>query len=43
MGGWMGSAGHRQNILYPGVVHIGVAVATSAGGTPYWTMVLAAP
>jgi uncharacterized protein YkwD len=43
MGGWMGSAGHRQNILYAGVVHIGVAVATSSGGTPYWTMVLAAP
>jgi uncharacterized protein YkwD len=43
MGGWMGSAGHRQNILYPGVVHIGVAVATSSSGSPYWTMVLAAP
>ena len=43
MSGWMGSAGHRQNILYPGVVHVGVAVATSSSGTPYWTMVLAAP
>jgi uncharacterized protein YkwD len=43
MGGWMGSDGHRRNILYPDVVHIGVAVAHSAGGTPYWTMVLASP
>ena len=42
-GGWLGSAGHRQNIMNSSMVHIGVAVATSSTGTPYWTMVLAAP
>lgn len=38
--GWMGSSGHRANILDPGFTRIGVAVARSANGTPYWTMVL---
>jgi uncharacterized protein YkwD len=42
-GGWLGSAGHRQNIMNSSMVHIGVAVANSSTGTPYWTMVLAAP
>ena len=37
---WMGSSGHRANILNPGFTHVGVAVAYSASGTPYWTMVL---
>jgi uncharacterized protein YkwD len=40
--GWMNSSGHRKNILSSKVVHIGVAVAYSADGTPYWTMNLAA-
>ena len=38
--GWMNSPGHRANILNPGFTRIGVAVATSADDTPYWTMVL---
>jgi uncharacterized protein YkwD len=42
MSGWMGSAGHRANILNRSFVHIGVAVVTGGDGRPYWTMVLAA-
>jgi uncharacterized protein YkwD len=42
MDGWMGSAGHRANILNGNVVHIGVAVVTGGDGRTYWTMVLAA-
>ncbi len=38
--GWMNSPGHRANILNPAMTQVGVAVATSADGTPYWTMVL---
>ena len=41
MNGWMNSSGHRANILSSRVVHIGVAVAYAADGTPYWTMTLA--
>jgi uncharacterized protein YkwD len=41
MSGWMNSSGHRKNILNSRVTHIGVAVAYSADGTPYWTMALA--
>lgn len=40
---WLGSPGHRANMLDGSLVHIGVAVATSSSGTPYWTMVLGAP
>jgi uncharacterized protein YkwD len=40
--GWMGSSGHRANIVNPSFVHVGVAVAYAADGTPYWTMLLAA-
>lgn len=40
--GWMNSSGHRANILNGAYTQIGVAVAYSADGTPYWTMVLAA-
>ena len=39
--GWMGSSGHRANILNPAFTQIGVASATAADGTRYWTMVLA--
>jgi uncharacterized protein YkwD len=42
MSGWMGSPGHRANILNRSVVHIGVAVVTGGDGRTYWTMVLAA-
>ena len=40
---WLGSPGHRANMLDGALVHIGVAVAYSSSGTPYWTMVLSAP
>ncbi len=38
--GWMNSTGHRDNML-GSYQYIGVAVAESADGTRYWTMVLA--
>lgn len=41
MGAWMNSAGHRTNILNPGLQEIGVAVVAKADGTRYWTMDLA--
>ncbi|MFC7703812.1 CAP domain-containing protein [Plastorhodobacter daqingensis] len=41
---WMGSAGHRANILRPRVQDIGVGRAeAAAGGGPRWVLVLAAP
>jgi uncharacterized protein YkwD len=43
MTAWMNSAGHNRNIMNPAFVHIGVAVAYAADGTPYWTMTLGAP
>jgi len=39
--GWMGSDGHRENILDPSFTAIGVASAQASDGTLYWTMVLA--
>jgi uncharacterized protein YkwD len=33
---WMNSSGHRANILGSGYTRIGVAVAYSSNGTPYW-------
>jgi uncharacterized protein YkwD len=39
--GWMGSDGHRENILDPSFDSIGVASAQASDGTLYWTMVLA--
>lgn len=41
--GWMGSSGHRANILLDGgVTHFGVGLAY-AGNTPYWAWVVARP
>ncbi len=37
---WMHSPGHRANLLSSNCTQIGVAVASGAGGQPYWTMVL---
>ena len=37
MQGWLNSPGHRSNIENGGYVVIGVAAATTADGTPYWT------
>ena len=41
--GWMNSPGHRATILNPSYTDIGVGLAYSSNGTPYWTMVLARP
>ena len=35
--GWMNSTGHRRNILNCASVAVGVGVAYTAGGAPYWT------
>ena len=43
MQGWMGSDGHRRNILSRTVTQIGVGLAYATDGTPYWTQVFAAP
>ena len=38
MAAWMGSTeGHRENILNPRYTDMGVGLAYSANGTPYWT------
>ena len=36
MRSWMNSSGHRANILGGGYTRIGVAVAYTSSGTPYW-------
>jgi uncharacterized protein YkwD len=40
---WMGSSGHRANILNAGYVHMGVGVATGGNGVMYWTQLFATP
>jgi uncharacterized protein YkwD len=40
---WMASDGHRANILSPNYTQIGVAIAYSAQGDPYWCQVFGAP
>ena len=37
--GWMNSPGHRANILNPGVVETGIAIARSAAGGLYYCQV----
>ena len=37
MDGWMGSSGHRANILNCAARALGVGLAYSRSGTPYWT------
>lgn len=37
MNGWMGSDGHRANLLASSTQHIGVGRAAAASGTLYWT------
>lgn len=39
---WMNSPGHRNNILSVNT-HLGVGLAYSASGAPYWTQVFATP
>lgn len=43
MNGWMNSPGHRANILNPSVTEVGVGIAYTSSGSPYWTQVFAAP
>ena len=43
MTGWMNSPGHRQNILNSAFTEIGLGIAVSSSGAPYWTQVFAAP
>lgn len=38
MSGWMGSKGHRRNILARGAEDIGIGVAVGGDGQLYWTM-----
>ena len=38
---WEESSGHRTNLLRPNVTAIGVAMAKTKSGHPYWTLVLA--
>ena len=40
---WMGSSGHRANILNPGLTEIGTAVANGSDGRPYWVQVFGKP
>jgi uncharacterized protein YkwD len=35
--GWMNSPGHRKNILNCASIAVGVGVAYTSGGAPYWT------
>jgi uncharacterized protein YkwD len=34
----MGSAGHRANILNPGLIEIGAGYAVDASGRPFWVL-----
>ena len=40
---WMGSSGHRANILNPGLQELGTAVAHGSDGRPYWVQVFGSP
>lgn len=39
---WKQSSGHRTNLLRPNVTAVGVAMAKTKSGRPYWTLVLGA-
>jgi len=40
---WMGSSGHRANILNAGLKELGTAVAHGSDGRPYWVQVFGSP
>jgi uncharacterized protein YkwD len=40
---WMGSSGHRANILNPGLTEIGAALARGPDGRPYYVQVFGNP
>ena len=39
MAGWLASPSHRENLLYPGWTHVGVAVHTGDERGPWWGQV----
>jgi uncharacterized protein YkwD len=41
--GWMGSKGHRANILHDGVTEVGISMFRGKKGTFYYTQVFAEP
>jgi len=43
VGAWLGSPGHCRNIMNGAYEAFGASMARGADGTPYWTLVLAAP
>ncbi|PYG90320.1 spore coat assembly protein SafA/uncharacterized YkwD family protein [Ruminiclostridium sufflavum DSM 19573] len=43
MKSWMGSAGHKANILSPSYTHIGVGLAKNSNGLCYWTQMFIKP
>jgi uncharacterized protein YkwD len=43
MSSWMGSSGHRANILNSSLTEIGTAVATGSDGRLYWVQVFGKP
>jgi uncharacterized protein YkwD len=43
MAAWMGSDGHRRNILNCSLRDVGVGLAYSTGDRPYWTQDFATP
>jgi uncharacterized protein YkwD len=43
IGSWMGSAGHRANILNPGLRELGTALAHGSDGRPYYVQVFGNP
>ena len=42
MDGWMTSPGHCRNIMFSAFKDVGMAVAYTPSGTPYWTQDFAA-
>ncbi len=43
MASWMGSPGHRGNILNPSFTEVGLGVARDTNGGAYWTQVFGTP
>lgn len=43
VGAWMGSSGHRANILNPGLTQLGTGIAAGAAGRPYYVQVFGQP
>jgi uncharacterized protein YkwD len=40
---WMGSSGHRTNILNPGLTELGTAISRGADGRPYYVQIFGNP